>query len=152
MLDNDVSRIEGHYGLMPMRRRTHVRRSHLHLAEHREARRLSQDQVAEIMNAVLETDTIKGHDISRYENGKRGLSPERLSAFATAVGVSVAELYEPPSANARDQSIDELLDSAGADEAVRRRIRQAVKALLGQEDPEIAPSAQLMLPKPRKVK
>ncbi len=73
------------------------------LREIRQARGLSQEQIAKILGLNRST-------VSQIENGKRSLAADELSSVSDALGISIDSLLDP------DKEIDVVLE----EESVRR--------------------------------
>jgi len=70
------------------------------LRSHRKAKRITQAQVAEVLNCEMTT-------ISRYERGERAPDAEQLVKLATFFGISPIDLL-PTEVEIRIQTISEL--------------------------------------------
>lgn len=90
------------------------------LREWREARHLTQEQLADRL------DTGKDQ-VSRWENGKRGMTIEVQVAIAEALQIEPADLFRDPAA----PSIDALLANSSAD--MRRKAFEIVRVMISEK-------------------
>jgi transcriptional regulator with XRE-family HTH domain len=93
----------------------------LFLAEWRERRGLSQDQLAERIGTTKAS-------VSRWEGGKRDVTGEVLSSIAWALNLSPIQLFRHPD----ELSLDEML--AAAPPTLRRKALALVRTLLEEDD------------------
>lgn len=93
----------------------------LFLAEWRERRGLSQDQLAERIGTTKAS-------VSRWEGGKRDVTGEVLSSIAWALNLSPIQLFRHPD----ELSLDEML--AAAPPTLRRKALALVRTLFEEDD------------------
>ncbi len=94
----------------------------LYIAEWRELRGLTQEQLADRIDATKAT-------ISRYETGARVVGGKVLPALAHALNLEVPDLYRHPDR----PSADELLRHAPVE--VQERAIDVIRAMLGKNTP-----------------
>jgi transcriptional regulator with XRE-family HTH domain len=97
----------------------------LFLKEHREACGLTQAQVAEGLNDILGEVRFAGNDISRFERGRRGVSPDNLRLLAQVLNTTVARLHEPP----RQRDLNRILE--GKPDELWSQAERLLQALVG---------------------
>jgi transcriptional regulator with XRE-family HTH domain len=91
----------------------------LYLAEHREHRGISAEQMAGRLG-------IERESLYRWEREPRRLNPEKQVAYAEALGIEAAELWFPPTRH----SLDALL--ANQPDDVQAMAADIVKRLVGR--------------------
>jgi DNA-binding XRE family transcriptional regulator len=92
------------------------------IAEWREYRKLSQEQVADRLNSN------KGQ-ISKLETGKQRMNDSWIEGFAKVFGIAPGRLLSPPDA----PTADDLLAGVNADQL--KTIRRTVAMMVGKSEP-----------------
>lgn len=98
----------------------------LYLAEWRDFRGLSQEQLAERVGTSKAS-------ISRWENYERDMTAKGMVAVAAALGLEPVQLFRHPD----DPPLDDLL--AGISPKLRKKAIALVKTFLSEEADELRP-------------
>ena len=96
----------------------------LYLRQHREAKGLTLQQVADRIETT-DGEPVGRGTISRWETKKRGLGENVIAAYAEAIGVETGALYKPPS---NEPSLDEL--AAKLPRELRQKAIEIITVLL----------------------